>query len=43
MNTLHEMAAVALNSTSSAVERTLHTLEVNAKIEIPVIRIALAV
>lgn len=30
MNTLHEMAAVALNSTSSAVERTLHTLEVNA-------------
>lgn len=30
MNTLHEMADVALNSTSSAVERTLHTLEVNA-------------
>lgn len=29
-NTLHEMADVALNSTSSAVERTLHTLEVNA-------------
>lgn len=30
MNTLHDMADVALNSTSSAVERTLHTLEVNA-------------
>ncbi len=30
MNTLHEMAGVALNSTSSAVEQTLHTLEVNA-------------
>lgn len=30
MNTLHEMANVALNSTSSAVEQTLHTLEVNA-------------
>ena len=30
INTLHEMADVALNSTSSAVERTLHTLEVNA-------------
>ena len=30
MNTLHEMTNVALNSTSSAVERTLHTLEVNA-------------
>ncbi len=30
MNTLHEMADVALNSTSSAVEQTLHTLEVNA-------------
>lgn len=30
MNTLHEMANVALNSTSSAVERTLYTLEVNA-------------
>ncbi len=30
MNTLHDMANVALNSTSSAVERTLHTLEVNA-------------
>lgn len=30
MNTLHEMASVALNSTSSAVEQTLHTLEVNA-------------
>lgn len=30
MNTLHEMADVALNSTSSAVERTLYTLEVNA-------------
>lgn len=30
MNTLREMANVALNSTSSAVERTLHTLEVNA-------------
>lgn len=29
-NTLHEMTNVALNSTSSAVERTLHTLEVNA-------------
>lgn len=29
-NTLHDMADVALNSTSSAVERTLHTLEVNA-------------
>ena len=27
INTLHEMADVALNSTSSAVERTLHTLE----------------
>ncbi len=30
MNTLREMANVALNSTSSAVEQTLHTLEVNA-------------
>lgn len=30
MSTLHEMANVALNSTSSAVEQTLHTLEVNA-------------
>ncbi len=30
MSTLREMANVALNSTSSAVERTLHTLEVNA-------------
>lgn len=30
MNTLHDMANVAMNSTSSAVERTLHTLEVNA-------------
>ncbi len=30
MNTLREMADVALNSTSSAVEQTLHTLEVNA-------------
>lgn len=30
MKTLYEMADVALNSTSSAVERTLHTLEVNA-------------
>lgn len=30
MNTLREMTDVALNSTSSAVERTLHTLEVNA-------------
>ncbi len=30
MNTLHEMTSVALNSTSSAVEQTLHTLEVNA-------------
>ncbi len=30
INTLHEMTNVALNSTSSAVERTLHTLEVNA-------------
>ena len=30
MNTLHDMANVALNSTSSAVEQTLHTLEVNA-------------
>lgn len=30
INTLHEMADVALNGTSSAVERTLHTLEVNA-------------
>ncbi len=29
-NTLHEMVDVALNSTSSAVEQTLHTLEVNA-------------
>ncbi len=29
-NTLHEMTDVALNSTSFAVERTLHTLEVNA-------------
>lgn len=30
LNTLHDMAKVALKSTSSAVERTLHTLEVNA-------------
>lgn len=30
MNTLHDMTGVALKSTSSAVERTLHTLEVNA-------------
>ena len=30
MNTLHEMANVTLKSTSSAVEQTLHTLEVNA-------------
>ncbi len=30
ISTLHDMADVALNSTSSAVERTLHTLEVNA-------------
>lgn len=30
LNTLHDMANVALNSTSSAVEQTLHTLEVNA-------------
>ncbi len=30
MNTLREMANVALDSTSSAVEQTLHTLEVNA-------------
>ncbi len=30
MNTLRDMANVALNSTSSAVEQTLHTLEVNA-------------
>lgn len=30
MNTLHDMANVAMNSTSSAVEQTLHTLEVNA-------------
>ena len=30
INTLHEMADVTLNSTSSAVEQTLHTLEVNA-------------
>lgn len=30
LNTLHEMTNVALNSTSSAVEQTLHTLEVNA-------------
>ncbi len=30
MNTLHEITSVALNSTSSAVEQTLHTLEVNA-------------
>lgn len=30
MNTLHDMADAALNSTSSAVEQTLHTLEVNA-------------
>lgn len=30
MRTLHDMANAALNSTSSAVEQTLHTLEVNA-------------
>ena len=30
LNTLHDMANVALSSTSSAVEQTLHTLEVNA-------------
>lgn len=30
LDTLHDMAKVALKSTSSAVERTLHTLEVNA-------------
>lgn len=30
MGTLHNMANAALNSTSSAVEQTLHTLEVNA-------------
>ncbi len=30
LNTLHDMAKVALNSTSSAVEQALHTLEVNA-------------
>ncbi len=30
LNTLHDMAKVALSSTSSAVEQALHTLEVNA-------------